>query len=104
MASSKQFKDFIFEQLRYVQNISCRQMMGEFLLYCDGVLFGGIYDDKLLIKKTDSNKRYNLQEHIPYKNAKPMYMVDNLEDTDYLKELIEITLQNLSIKKGIKNE
>lgn len=63
-------------------------MMGEFLLYFQGVLFGGIYDDRLLIKMTNSNKQYNLVQEIPYKNAKPMYMVENLDDVEYLKEIV----------------
>ena len=65
MASSKDFKNFILEQLSELKNFSFRPMMGEFLLYFDGVLFGGIYDDRLLIKKTNSNQKYSLNEEIP---------------------------------------
>ena len=95
MSSSKQFKDFILEQLRELDNITCKSMMGEFLLYYNGILFGGIYDDRFLIKKTNSNKEYSLAEEIPYKNAKPMYMVENLDDVDYLSNLIKTTCENL---------
>ena len=98
MASKEQFKSFILEQLRELHNITCRAMMGEFLLYFNGILFGGIYDDRLLIKKTENNKKYSLLEQIPYPNAKPMYMVENLEDADYLKEIITVTCDDL-IKK-----
>ena len=84
MASSKQFKDFVLEQLREINNITCKSMMGEFLLYHNGILFGGIYDDRFLIKKTLSNKDYSLTEEIPYENAKPMYMVENLDDVGLL--------------------
>jgi len=52
-------------------------MMGEYLLYYNGLLFGGIYDDRLLVKMVDSNKKYNMQESIPYESAKPMYLVDD---------------------------
>ena len=91
MASSKEFKDFILEQLKNIENITCRAMMGEYLLYCDGILFGGIYDNQLLIKKIASNKTYNLPEEIPYANAKPMLMVTNLDDTEFLCELVKNT-------------
>ena len=95
MSSSNQFKDFILEQLRELDNITCKSMMGEFLLYYNGILFGGIYDDRFLIKKTNSNKEYSLAEVIPYKNAKPMYMVENLDDVDYLSNLIKTICENL---------
>ena len=94
MASSKEFKAFILEQLRE-QNITCKSMMGEFLLYCDGILFGGIYDNRLLIKTTKSNEKYSLPMKIPYPSAKPMYMVDNLDDPQYLGELIKTTCEDL---------
>ena len=95
MSSSNQFKEFILEQLRELDNITCKSMMGEFLLYYNCILFGGIYDDRFLIKKTNSNKEYSLAEEIPYKNAKPMYMVENLDDVDYLSNLIKTTCENL---------
>ena len=95
MASTKEFKDFILEQLQNLPNISCKAMMGEYLLYCNGILFGGIYDDRLLIKKTDTNKQFALTEEIPYTGAKPMYMVENLDDRDYLINLISLTCKEL---------
>lgn len=95
MSSSTQFKDFILEQLRELDNITCKSMMGEFLLYYNGILFGGIYDDRFLIKKTNFNKEYSLAEVIPYKNAKPMFMVENLDDVDYLSNLIKTICENL---------
>lgn len=53
-------------------------MMGEFLLYCNNVLFGGIYDNRLLVKIVDTNKKYNMNEQIPYESAKPMYLIDDV--------------------------
>ena len=88
MASSIEFKDFILDQLSKLRNITCKQMMGEYLLYINGKLFGGIYDNKLLIKMTNSNKKYNLRTEIPYEKAKPMYLVDNVDDIDYLSEIV----------------
>ena len=72
MSSTKEYKDYVLEQLRNADNISYRPMMGEFLLYKDGILFGGIYDDRLLIKITKNNKKYNMEESIPYSGAKAM--------------------------------
>ena len=95
MASTKAFRDFVLDQLRNLDNIVCKSMMGEYLLYQNGILFGGIYDDRFLIKKTESNKNYFLQEEIPYKNAKPMLMVENFDDADYLGELIKKTCADL---------
>ena len=65
MASTKEYKGFVLEQLSLVNNITCRPMMGEYLLYCNGLLFGGIYDDRLLVKKVDSNEECFMQEVIP---------------------------------------
>ena len=96
MSSSKQMKDFVLEQLRLLKNIAYRPMMGEFLLYHNGILFGGIYDDRLLIKKTKTNKDYMLKEEYPYEKAKTMYIVDNLDNAEYLCELVERTCKGLT--------
>lgn len=98
MASSTQFKDYVLDQLRDFENITCKSMMGEFLLYYNGILFGGIYDDRFLIKKTSLNKDYSLAEQFPYENAKPMYVVDNLDDAEYLSKLIKTTCDGLKLK------
>ena len=88
MASTKDYRDFILEQLSLLNDITYRPMMGEFMLYYNGLLFGGIYDDRLLVKKTDTNKQYNMNEAIPYKNAKPMYLVEDVDNIDLLKEIV----------------
>ena len=95
MSSSKEYKDFVLEQLNMLENITYKPMMGEYLLYYKGVLFGGIYDDRLLIKRTNLNKKYELEESIPYENAKPMYLIDDIENQDLLKEIILDTYQDL---------
>ena len=59
MASTKEYRDFIVEQLNEL-NVAFKQMMGEYLLYYEGTLFGGIYDDRLLVKIVDNNKKYNM--------------------------------------------
>ena len=95
MPSKEQFKDYVLEQLRCLGEITVKRMMGEYLLYLDGTLFGGIYDDRLLIKITKTNKGCDLPEDIPYPNAKPMYLVENIDDHDYLAELITKTVEGL---------
>ena len=88
MATSKEYKDFILEQLDLLDNITCKAMMGEFLLYYNNVLFGGIYDNRLLVKIVDTNKKYNMNEQIPYETAKPMYLVDDVDNKELLKEIV----------------
>ena len=99
MATSKEYKDFILEQLGLLDNITCKAMMGEFLLYYNNVLFGGIYDNRLLVKIVDTNKKYNMQEQIPYESAKPMYLVDDVDNKELLKEIVVETCKGLQNKK-----
>lgn len=94
MASTKEYRDYILEQLCLLNNISYKPMMGEYLLYYEGILFGGIYDDRLLVKKVEENKKYNMKEEIPYKGAKAMYLVDDIDN-------LEIVLDTC---KGLKKK
>ena len=96
MASTKDYRDFILEQLSILNGISCKPMMGEYLLYYNGILFGGIYDDRLLVKKTDNNKKYKMDDAIPYETAKPMYLVDDVDNQDILKDIILDTYKDLN--------
>ena len=98
MATSKEYRDFILEQLSLLNNITCKPMMGEFLLYYNDVLFGGIYDNRFLVKKTKTNEKYNMVDELPYENAKPMYMVEDVDDKELLKEIVIKTCKGL-IKK-----
>ena len=95
MATNKEYKDFILEQLRLLNNITCRPMMGEYLLYYNGILFGGIYDDRLLVKIVNNNKQYNLEEAIPYETAKPMYLIDDIDNQELIKEIVLSTCKDL---------
>ena len=99
MATTKDYRDFVLEQLNLLDNITCKSMMGEYLLYYNNILFGGIYDDRLLVKKVDNNKKYNMQESIPYDGAKPMYLVDDIDNKESLKEIVLDTCKDLTIKK-----
>ncbi len=99
MATTKDYKEFILEQLCLLNGIICKPMMGEYLLYYNGLLFGGIYDDRLLVKIVDGNKKYNLEEAIPYTNAKPMYLVDSVDDRELLRDIVIDTCKDLKGKK-----
>ena len=98
MATTKEYKDFVLEQLSILESITCRSMMGEYLLYYDGILFGGIYDNRLLLKKVEGNQKYHMKEVVPYQNAKLMYLVDTIDHPDQLKEIILATCESLSKK------
>ena len=95
MATTKDSRDYILEQLNLLDNITCKSMMGEYLLYYNGILFGGIYDDRLLVKIVDSNKKYNMQESIPYENAKPMYLVDDVDNQETIRDMVLDTCKGL---------
>ena len=95
MASTKDYKDFVIGQLSSLKNITYRPMMGEYILYYNDVIFGGIYDDRLLVKKTENNKKYYMEESIPYKGAKAMYLVDDIDNEQILKDIVLDTYEDL---------
>ena len=95
MASTKGYKEYILEQLSILDDITCKPMMGEYLLYYKGILFGGIYDDRLLVKIVANNKKYNMHETMPYENAKPMYLVDDVDNGEIIREIILDTYNDL---------
>ena len=94
MASSKDYLEYVLELLREVENITYKKMMGEYMLYKEDILFGGVYDNRFLIKKTKSLENSGLKEQIPYPSAKPMLLVDS-EDPDEIKELIALVINDL---------
>ena len=98
MASSKDYRDFILEQLGLLDNINCKPMMGEYLLYYNDILFGGIYDDRLLVKKVENNKKYNMKDSIPYDGAKAMRLVSDVDDMEVLKNIVIDTCNGLKGK------
>ena len=94
MASSKEYRDFILEQISNL-NPTYKSMMGEFLIYVNGIYFGCVCDNRFLVKITDTNSKYKLTKELPYENAKPIYFVDNVDDKDYLEALILDTIKGL---------
>ncbi len=98
MATTKEFKEYVADKLGPMGEISIRPMMGEYLLYLDGVLFGGIYDDRVLIKVTATNEKFNMEKEIPYAGAKPMYRLLDLENFLSAREIILDTIDGLKKK------
>lgn len=102
MTTSKSYQEFILECLA-LDDISTRPMMGEYLLYYRGVLVGGLYDEQLLLKEVPGTAKYNLEQVLPYAGAKrTMYLVEDLDDKDKLKELILATYAELATKRHTK--
>ena len=101
MASKKEYLDFVLEQLSELEGISYRAMMGEYLLYYNDKLFGGIYDDRFLVKVTASGLELlpDVPQEIPYDGAKPMLLVTEIENKNYLRELILAMYEDLSETK-----
>ena len=90
MASNREYLDFILEQLSGLANITYRAMMGEFILYYRGKIIGGIYDDRFLVKPTKSALAMmpDTDREIPYEGAKEMLLVDNVDNREFLTELV----------------
>ena len=99
MPTTKEYKDFILEKLEMLDNIICKPMIGEYLLYYNGIYFGGICDNRLMVKIVQINKKYMLTEQLPYEGAKPMYVIDDLENKELIKEIIVETCICLANKK-----
>lgn len=101
MASSKDYLEFVLEQLSALQDISYRPMMGEYILYYKGKIIGGIYDNRFLIKPVESAKKLmeDIHYEIPYPTAKPMILVEDVEDREFLATLLEEMFEELPCPK-----
>ena len=91
MASSKDYLTYVLELLCEVKGISYKKMMGEYILYKDGKIFGGIYDDRFLVKKVAGLDKYHMKEQIPYPTAKAMLLID-IEDPEEIRDIVEIII------------
>ena len=104
MASNKEYLDFILEQLSGLDEISCRAMMGEYIIYYRGKIVGGIYDDRFLVKptKTAVDMMPDANMELPYEGAKEMLLVDNVDNKEFLQELLEAMYDELPAAKKKK--
>ncbi len=104
MASSKEYLDFILDQLSDLDNISYRAMMGEFIIYYRGKIVGGIYDDRLLVKAVPSAIAYmpDASYELPYEGAKEMLLVEEVDDKTFLTGLFNTVFDELPAPKPKK--
>ena len=104
MASDRGYLEFILEQISPVEGVSFRAMMGEYILYCGGRIFGGIYDARLLVKATDAAKRMmpDAPMEAPYEGAGKMILVEDVDDRDFLCGLLRAMLPELPEPKKKK--
>ena len=105
MASSKEYLHFILEQLSDLDDVSYRPMMGEYILYYRGKIIGGIYDDRLLVKKTRSALELMPAAicELPYEGAKEMLLVDEVDSKEFLAKLFEAMYDELPSPKRKNN-
>ena len=104
MASGREYLDFILEQLSGMENVTWRAMMGEYILYWRGKIIGGIYDDRFLVKPTKSATAMmpDAEREIPYEGAKEMLLVDNVDNREFLRELVTAMYDELPAPKQKK--
>ena len=104
MATSREYLDFIMKQLSEVDGITYKQMMGEYILYRNGRIIGGIYDDRFLVKPTESAKAMmpDAEMELPYAGAKEMLLVDNVDNRGFLARLITAMYDELPAPKRKK--
>ena len=101
MASSKEYLDFILEQLSLLDDITFRAMMGEYIIYYRGKVMGGIYDDRFLVKQTKTSLKMmpDADLELPYEGAKEMIMVDDVDNKEFLRDLFEAMFDELPAPK-----
>lgn len=106
MASSKEYLDFILEQLSELNDITYKAMMGEFIIYYRGKVVGGIYDDRLLVKPVKSAIRYmpTATYELPYEGAKEMLLVDEVDDKEFMTGLFIAVYEELPAPKVKKKK
>ena len=104
MASSKEYLDFVLEQLSKLDEITYKAMMGEYIIYYRGKIVGGIYDDRFLVKPTKSAKNMmpGADMELPYEGAKEMLLVDDIDNKVFLKSLFESMFDELPAPKKKK--
>ena len=104
MASSREYLDFILEQLSGLEDISFRAMMGEYIIYYGGKIVGGIYDDRFLVKPTKSALAMmpDAEREIPYEGAKEMLLADNVDNRAFLETLLTAMYEELPFPKKKK--
>ena len=101
MASSKEYLEYVLDQLSELDEITYKAMMGEFIIYYRGKIVGGIYDDRFLVKniKAASDMMPEVALELPYEGAKKMLLVDEVDDREFLRNLLEAMYDELPAPK-----
>lgn len=101
MASSKDYLEYVIGQLSSLNDISYRAMMGEYIIYYQGKIVGGIYDDRFLVKPTKSalDLMPDASRELPYEGAKEMLLVEDVDDRDFLNDLLNAMVDELPAPK-----
>lgn len=104
MASSKEYLEFILEQVSELEAVTYRAMMGEYIIYYRGKIVGGIYDDRLLVKPVKSAIALmpDAAYELPYEGAKEMLLVDDVDNKDFLTQLFNAMYDELPNPKKKK--
>ena len=104
MASTKEYLKYVLEQLAGAgfSDVRSRPMMGEYLLYVDDMLIGGIYDDRFLVKCVEGNSEFGMEEVVPYPGAKPMWLVGEVDGIEALAEIVRTTVEGLKKPRRFK--
>ncbi|MGN0641151.1 MAG: TfoX/Sxy family protein [Oscillospiraceae bacterium] len=106
MATSKDFLNYVLEQLAGLDEITYRMMMGEYIIYYKGKIAAELCDNRFLVKPVDAAVKYipNAVYEPPYEGAKPMILVENLDDREYLTGLFEAIYPELPAPKPKKKK
>lgn len=107
MASTREYLEFVLDQLSGLDDITYRAMMGEYIIYYRGKVAGGIYDDRFLVKPTKSaeNMMPDAARELPYEGAKEMLLVDDIDNKEFLTELLNAMYDDLPApKKKVKDK
>lgn len=104
MASTKEYLEYVLEQLSELNDISYRAMMGEYIIYYQGRVIGGIYDDRFLVKNTKNAKALmpDVSMELPYEGAKEMLLVEDIENKAFLRDLFEVMVCELPMPRKKK--
>lgn len=106
MSSTKEYLDFILEQLSLLDEITYKAMMGEYIIYYRGKIIGGIYDNRFLIKPVKASVKLmpNAKYDLPYEGAKKMLVVDDIENKKFLADLLNAMYDELPLPKAKKKK
>ena len=101
MATNQEFANYVCDQLSLAGYITVKKMFGEYGIYCDGIIIGLLCDNQFFLKKTEEGRNVlkEIVEAPAYKGARPTFLIESLDDKEYLEIVISATLKGLAHKK-----